>query len=225
MSDAVLLTTEGGGPETVLPSLSLLSLNVENAPLTISAVVAHLDAPVLIVDGRRDLVSARTICRAADEMAAPPILLVLNEGGYAVVSATWGAADTTLFSASPAELQARIRMLTEHSQAKVIPVVETDSVDVGCLHIDPGAFVASIAGRRLDLTYKEFELLRYLAGHADQVVTRDSLLEDVWGFDYYGGSRTVDVHVRRLRAKLGTPYDSMISTVRNVGYRLDSSVS
>ncbi len=75
-------------------------------------------------------------------------------------------------------------------------------------------------GRALDLTYKEFELLKYLAQHPGRVFTRAQLLQEVWGYDYYGGTRTVDVHVRRLRAKLGPDHEALIGTVRNVGYRL-----
>ena len=74
-------------------------------------------------------------------------------------------------------------------------------------------------GRPLDLTYKEFELLKYLAQHAGRVFTRAQLLQEVWGYDFFGGTRTVDVHVRRLRAKLGPEYESLIGTVRNVGYK------
>ena len=74
-------------------------------------------------------------------------------------------------------------------------------------------------GRVLDLTFKEFELLKYLAQHPGRVFTRDQLLQEVWGYDYFGGTRTVDVHVRRLRAKLGTDNEMLIGTVRNVGYR------
>ena len=75
-------------------------------------------------------------------------------------------------------------------------------------------------GRVLDLTYKEFELLKYLSQHPGRVFTRQQLLQEVWGYDYFGGTRTVDVHVRRLRAKLGSEYEALIGTVRNVGYRL-----
>ena len=85
--------------------------------------------------------------------------------------------------------------------------------------IDEGTYTARLRGRPLDLTYKEFELLKYLAQHAGRVFTRAQLLQEVWGYDFFGGTRTVDVHVRRLRAKLGTEYESLIGTVRNVGYK------
>ena len=85
--------------------------------------------------------------------------------------------------------------------------------------IDEGTYTARLRGRPLDLTYKEFELLKYLAQHAGRVFTRAQLLQEVWGYDFFGGTRTVDVHVRRLRAKLGPEYESLIGTVRNVGYK------
>jgi len=85
--------------------------------------------------------------------------------------------------------------------------------------IDETTYSAKVRGRSLDLTYKEFELLKFLAQHPGRVFTRTQLLQEVWGSDYYGGTRTVDVHVRRLRAKLGPEHDALIGTVRNVGYR------
>ena len=95
-------------------------------------------------------------------------------------------------------------------------------IHTGPLHIDPPAYHAAVGGRRLDLTFKEFELLRFLALHPEHVFTRERLLREVWGFDYLGGYRTVDMHVRRLRAKLGGD-DWMIATVRQVGYKLSGA--
>jgi DNA-binding response OmpR family regulator len=85
--------------------------------------------------------------------------------------------------------------------------------------VDDATYTARISGRPLDLTYKEFELLKFLAQHPGRVFSREQLLQEVWGYDYYGGTRTVDVHVRRLRAKLGPEHEHHIGTVRNVGYR------
>jgi DNA-binding winged helix-turn-helix (wHTH) protein len=89
----------------------------------------------------------------------------------------------------------------------------------GDLSVDEATYSAKLKGRVLDLTFKEFELLKYLAQHPGRVFTRAQLLQEVWGYDYFGGTRTVDVHVRRLRAKLGVEHESLIGTVRNVGYR------
>ena len=86
--------------------------------------------------------------------------------------------------------------------------------------IDEASYSAKVRGKPLDLTFKEFELLRFLATHPSRVFTREQLLSEVWGYDYFGGTRTVDVHVRRLRAKLGD-LESLIGTVRNVGYRFN----
>ena len=85
--------------------------------------------------------------------------------------------------------------------------------------VDDATYTAKIGGRTLDLTFKEFELLKYLAQHPGRVFSRQQLLQEVWGYDYFGGTRTVDVHVRRLRAKLGPENETLIGTVRNVGYR------
>ena len=95
-----------------------------------------------------------------------------------------------------------------------------DLVEYGPLSLNLETYQASIASRPLDLTYMEYELLKFLAQHPGKVFTREMLLSRVWGYEYYGGARTVDVHVRRLRAKLGD-LESLIGTVRNVGYRFN----
>ena len=119
-------------------------------------------------------------------------------------------------TAGPAEVDARIRLALARSGADE---ERTARITAGELVIDEDAYWARIRGTTLDLTYKEFELLKHLAGHPGRVFTRDQLLQEVWGYDYFGGTRTVDVHVRRLRAKLGPEHDALIGTVRNVGYR------
>ena len=92
-------------------------------------------------------------------------------------------------------------------------------ISLGELTIDEATYTARLRGHPIGLTYKEFELLKYLVRHAGRVFTRRQLLQEVWGYDFFGGTRTVDVHVRRLRAKLGTEHESLIGTVRNVGYK------
>jgi len=94
-----------------------------------------------------------------------------------------------------------------------------DEIRCGDLAIDEATYSARLRSRPLDLTFKEFELLKFLAQHPGRVFTRAHLLQEVWGYDYFGGTRTVDVHIRRLRAKLGPEHDALIGTVRNVGYR------
>ena len=94
-----------------------------------------------------------------------------------------------------------------------------DEIRSGELSIDEATYTARLRARVLDLTFKEFELLKFLAQHPGRVFSRAHLLQEVWGYDYFGGTRTVDVHVRRLRAKPGTEHEALIGTVRNVGYR------
>ena len=221
MAELLLLTADPAGPARVLPALTLLGHRVTVLPMTPSAIVDHADAAAVLLDARRDLVTARTLCRMlSGPLEAPPVLLVLAEGGFTAVSTTWGAADVVLESAGPAEVEARLRMVAERTQSAATPE-EPERVEAGDLVIDASAYTARVRGRVLDLTYKEFELLRHLAQHPGRVLSRAQLLQEVWGYDYYGGTRTVDVHVRRLRAKLGSEHDQMIGTVRNVGYRFD----
>ena len=100
--------------------------------------------------------------------------------------------------------------------------VTSPATKVEELVIDLAGYEARLHGRRLELTHQEFELLRFLAQHRGRVFTRDQLLERVWGYQYAGGTRTVDIHVRRVRAKLGAHAGGLIETVRNVGYKMRS---
>ncbi len=119
----------------------------------------------------------------------------------------------------PAELEARLRhLLTATGELQ-----RAELVEYGELTLNLETYQAVIAGRPLDLTYMEYELLKFLASHPGKVFTRETLLSRVWGYEYYGGARTVDVHVRRLRAKLGEEYANLIQTVRSVGYRFGQS--
>jgi DNA-binding response OmpR family regulator len=141
----------------------------------------------------------------------------VTEGGLAAVAADWGLDDVVLDTAGPAEVEARLRLAVGRAAAQNTPVSE--EIRSGDLSIDEGTYQARIGGCPLDLTFKEFELLKYLAQHPGRVFTRAQLLQEVWGYDYFGGTRTVDVHVRRLRAKLGAEREALIGTVRNVGYK------
>ncbi|MGA7758240.1 MAG: response regulator transcription factor [Ilumatobacteraceae bacterium] len=119
----------------------------------------------------------------------------------------------------PAELEARLR----HLLATDIDLHRADLVEYGELTLNLETYQAAISGRPLDMTYMEYELLKFLAQNPGKVFTREMLLSRVWGYEYYGGARTVDVHVRRLRAKLGEEHANLIQTVRSVGYRFGQS--
>jgi DNA-binding response OmpR family regulator len=153
-----------------------------------------------------------------------PIILITTEGGLSATSADWGFDDVILDSAGPAEVDARIRVAIGKLEALRIQADPTSGeIKSGDVIIDEKSYTAKIKGRALDLTYKEFELLKYLAQHPGRVFTRSQLLQEIWGYDYFGGTRTVDVHIRRLRSKLGTEFEAIIGTVRNVGYRFNLS--
>lgn len=136
------------------------------------------------------------------------------------MSAEWGVDDVILDTAGPAEVEARIRIAIGKIDAQRIAADPTSGeIRSGEVVIDERSYTAKIRGNSLDLTFKEFELLKYLAQHPGRVFTRSQLLQEIWGYDYFGGTRTVDVHIRRLRSKLGPEFEAIIGTVRNVGYR------
>ena len=220
--DLLLLTSSAEASSQVLPALGLLGHRVHVAPPEPSALLATQDADVVLLDARRDLAGARSMCRivAAAEFDVP-LVLVLSEGGLTVVTAEWGATDLLLEQASPAEVEARLRLAVERSRASGASGPDSEEISSGDLVIDPSGYTVKVRGEPIDLTYKEFELLKCLGAHPGRVFTRAQLLQEVWGYDYYGGTRTVDVHVRRLRAKLGPEHEQLIGTVRNVGYRFD----
>ncbi|MEV6136046.1 response regulator transcription factor [Nocardia sp. NPDC051990] len=215
----LLLLTSDPNPESVLPALSLLAHHVRPAPTEVASLLEAGTADVALVDARTDLAAARGLCRLLGSTGSSvPVVAVLTEGGLVAVNADWGLDDILLPGTGPAELDARLRLLVGRNGGVASPE-NTGKITLGELMIDEGTYTARLRGRPLDLTYKEFELLKYLAQHAGRVFTRAQLLQEVWGYDFFGGTRTVDVHVRRLRAKLGSEYESLIGTVRNVGYK------
>lgn len=121
----------------------------------------------------------------------------------------------------PSELEARVGHLVQ--RAGVASSQRSDLVTYGPMVLNLETYQAVIDGRPLDLTYMEYELLKFLVQQPGRVFTRETLLTEVWGYEYYGGARTVDVHVRRLRAKLGEEHAGLITTVRSVGYRFGQS--
>jgi DNA-binding response OmpR family regulator len=212
----VLLLTDAPEPAAdVLPSLGLLSHVIRTGPASATAANGGSGVDAILVDARRDLVQVRRLLRLLHgaEMAVP-VLAVVTEGGWAAVTADWGADDVILYTASPGEVDARLRLAI----GKLTPAASGE-IRSGDLLIDESTYSVRLRGHSLDLTFKEFELLKFLAQYPGRVFTRAQLLQEVWGYDYFGGTRTVDVHVRRLRAKLGTDHEALIGTVRNVGYR------
>jgi DNA-binding winged helix-turn-helix (wHTH) protein len=201
----ILLTRAMEPSAEVLPALGLLAHHVRTMPAEPTALLNAPSCDALLVDGRRDL---------------PAVRGVTTEGGLAAIQWDWGMDDVLVDTSSPAEVEARLRLaVSRTADAAGAPNDLPEEIRSGELHIDEGTYTAKLRGRTLDLTFKEFELLKFLAQHPGRVFTRAVLLQEVWGYDYFGGTRTVDVHVRRLRAKLGTEHEALIGTVRNVGYR------
>src|SRR4051794_36820765 len=221
VAQLLLLTNALAPSAEVLPALGLLPHQVRVLPAEAAVLVDAPPADAVIVDGRRDLAGARSLCRLLRTTGlSSPLLLVLTEGGMAAVAADWGADDVVLDSAGPAEVEARLRLATGRNRlAEAAAEPPSSEIRAGDVLVDEVTYTAKVRGRLLDLTYKEFELLKFLAQHPGRVFTRAQLLQEVWGYDYFGGTRTVDVHVRRLRAKLGPEREALIGTVRNVGYK------
>lgn len=200
----------------LLPSLEFLDHDVKWGELQ-AASQSDLAVDVVLVDGTRDLRAAVSACRhvGLDERQ-PALVLVVGDAALAAVKAGWGFDDLVLPTAGPAEVETRLRLAQARAEARR----DEPTAAVGDLVVDEESYQVRLRGEPLDLTYKEFELLKALATSPNRVFTRELLLSDVWGYDYYGGSRTVDVHIRRLRAKLGPEHEGMIVTVRGVGYKL-----
>ncbi len=178
-------------------------------------------AAVLVVDeALGDIASLSHSLREAD--SATPILLLVPGGRLDDLAENDNLFDDfCLTPFHPAELEARLRHLV--AMSGTVRAARTDLVSYGALVLNLETYQALIDGHPLDLTYMEYELLKFLVQQPGRVFTRETLLSKVWGYEYYGGARTVDVHVRRLRAKLGEEHAGLISTVRSVGYRFGQS--
>ena len=179
---------------------------------------ARTETPAVLVFnmlGRTDVPAIRNLLRSADMPHGVASLAVIRSDQLATFDFSTGFDDFIVYPALTEEVTARLRRAIWLRSG-----VESDNtLRAGDLHIDLSNYKAYVAGRPIDLTYKEFELLRFLATNRDKVFTREALLNRVWGYDFYGGARTVDVHVRRLRSKIEDRSHTFIETVRNVGYR------
>lgn len=233
VADLVLLTQRApvaAAVPAVAPALALLPHAVRVLGPGLGPLLAGAGPDLVVVDAVTDLAAARVLLRTLDAAGTGwPVLTVLDVDGLSVVDDSWPTDDLVASSAGPAELSARVRRLLARAgragraaeRGEHTPYLEESAgtIRVADVVVDEAAWSVRAGGTRLDLTFKEFELLRYLVQHAGRVMTRDQLLQEVWGRDYYGGTRTVDVHVRRLRAKLGAERESLIHTIRGVGYR------
>jgi DNA-binding response OmpR family regulator len=205
-------------PLLVLPALADAAIDVKVEHLSV-ALIDHVLAfapELVLVDAAENAGQGYAVLRALrDRDPVAPVVGVLERGDLDRFA--WEeVADEILFTGAPAaEIRVRIAMLRRRRSGGG----DGSTIRLGPMTLDADTYRVTVAGRPLDLTFKEFEVLRFLTAHAGRVFTRPTLLREVWGYDFYGGTRTVDVHVRRLRAKLGPEHEDLIETVRGVGYR------
>jgi len=227
MAKILMLTNSLGASADVLPALGLLQHDVRILPAEVSVLIDAPIADCIFVDARRDLPNAKAFTKLITTTGvSTPIVVITTEGGLSAINSDWQIADVMLDTAGPAEVDARIRIVIgKDAITQLAKNPSLKEIRSGEVVIDEDSYTAKIKGRTLDLTFKEFELLKYLAQHPGRVFSRSQLLQEIWGYDYFGGTRTVDVHIRRLRSKLGPEFESVIDTVRNVGYRFSQNGS
>ncbi len=215
MIRVVLLTDRT--PAQVLPGAPPLLLDLKTEHLSVATVAEALalGPDAVLVDAAENPGQGHAVLRALRERGPRiPVLVVVERKD--VDRFPWEeVADDVIFPGAP-EGEIRLRFALTRRRTGT---GEETAIRLGPIVLDPSTYRVSIEGAPLDLTFKEFELLRYLAERRGRVFTRPALLREVWGYDFYGGTRTVDVHVRRLRSKLGPAHEGLIETVRGVGYR------
>ena len=176
-------------------------------------------AGALVVEVGDDLGMMLATARKARTEHGVPVLLVADRTLTEDLADHDDFDDFLLTPVDRVELATRLRRLSTAEPSDVEPEADPDVLRFQDLELNTATYQATLAGKPQDLTYMEYELLRFLVEHPGRVWSREQILSKVWGYDYFGGSRTVDVHVRRLRAKLGEERRSWITTVRSVGYR------
>jgi DNA-binding response OmpR family regulator len=214
---AVLAILSDRSPAQALPALEELRPDLKHEPLSVTALghVLSVEPLAVLIDAVENPGQAWSVLTALQQRDARVPVIVIVERDRLERFPWHEVADEFVYPGAPeGELRVRLAMLRRRAGAGDGTVVR-----LGPLAIDTESYRVTASGRPLDLTFKEFELLRFLAQHRGRVYTRPALLREVWGYDFYGGTRTVDVHVRRLRAKLGPEHEHLIETVRSVGYR------
>jgi DNA-binding response OmpR family regulator len=215
----LLISGNGGNALQIRADISRAGAEVvQVTPQAFGERADDLRAPeIIVVDARDPGVELRELCKAikgSRRLGDAMVLAVAPEQRLSGLDACRGLDDFVTAPYREAELRARLRRMA----ARATTIASENTLTFGDLTIDPENYDVTLRGMRVDLTLKEYELLKHLVTHAGRVYTRDQLLNSVWGYDYVGGTRTVDVHIRRLRAKLGDAGEESIDTVRGVGY-------
>ncbi len=210
----VLLLTDEDDFESALPTFVSFAQTTRLAPLTHNGDGHHRLPDVAIIDARKDLVTARNASRQLTESSpAIAVVAVVAPSDFVAIDIDWNFDDVIPPAVGEEELQARLRMAITRRRSAL-----QGALKFGDLVLRPASFSGFLAGRDLGLTLTEFKLLNFLVQHAGRAFTRTRLMHEVWGYDCNGRVRTVDVQVRRLRAKLGADHETMVDTVRGVGY-------
>jgi hypothetical protein len=190
---------------------ALLMLGREHVVVEEDELTAHPEWSCLLVDLGDQPARRLRLARPVAEAGVPVVVIVPSDRLLLLEQETWPA-DFAIDVASPIEI--RIRLARAIGEQEV-----SDELEHEDLVLDLATYQATVGDDPIDLTYMEYELLRYFVEHKGRVWSREQILQQVWGYDYFGGARTVDVHVRRLRAKIGEERAHWITTVRSVGYR------
>lgn len=208
----VLLVTDDVDFEATLPTLGSFAKVIRRVPLDVDNTAGTAD--IAIIDARTDLVTARRACRRLTaNTPALAVVAVVALADFVDADVDWQFDDVLLAAAGAVELQTRLRLAITRRRSAL-----ADTLQFGDLILNPDQYSVTVNDEDLGLTLTEFKLLNFLVQHAGRAFSRTRLMHEVWGYDYKGRVRTVDVHVRRLRAKLGPEYESMVETVRGVGY-------
>ncbi len=198
--------------ESILDGLLLAGATHVAAPELVPEERVINDADILLVElGDQPIRRLREVTRIVEEIGLP-VILAISLDQLALVDSTSGISDFITAPVDPLELRLRVQRLNKEEQTDDLVVFKD-------LELNTLNYQATLASKPIDLTFMEYELLRFLVANPIRVWSREQLLSKVWGYDYYGGARTVDVHIRRLRSKLGEERASWITTVRSVGYR------
>ncbi|MET0566221.1 MAG: response regulator transcription factor [Acidimicrobiia bacterium] len=198
--------------EGILDGLLLAGTTHVEAPDLVPEDRVINDADILLVElGDQPIRRLREVNRIIEEIGLP-VVLAISLDQLALIESASGISDFITTPVDPLELRLRVHRLTREEPGDDLVVFKD-------LELNTLNYQATLASKPIDLTFMEYELLRFLVQNPIRVWSREQLLSKVWGYDYYGGARTVDVHIRRLRSKLGEERSSWITTVRSVGYR------
>ncbi|GAB1813274.1 winged helix-turn-helix domain-containing protein [Mycobacterium sp. MUNTM1] len=212
--DVVVLTDEDDF-ESALPDLATFAQSMRRITLAAEPNGHFATADIAIIDARSNMAVAQAVShRLTTDNPGTAVVALVAPADCAAVDADCNFDDVMLPGTGAEELQARMRLAIGRRRSAV-----DGTLKFGDLLLHPASFSVTVDGKDLGLTLTEFKLLNFLVQHPGQAFTRTRLMREAWGYDCTGKVRTVDVHIRRLRAKLGIRHQFLVDTVRGVGYR------